>query len=134
MPKTAHNILIVDDETAFLLLCEKILSQTGHQEIKRKSGSEGMDYILNGGKASVVISDEFLEGINGVEFLSLFRKHSPNTYQILVSGKISESELYDRMINSDIDDCLAKSFDLQELLNKVKTGIKHYEEKSACNN
>jgi len=80
-----HKILIVDDEEAILELAVKTLRDDDYEMVTAKSGEEGLDK-LKMYKANLIISDQKMDGMSGVDFLKKAKDHYPNLITIMFTG------------------------------------------------
>jgi len=88
--KAIYTILIVDDEEAILELAVKTLKNDDYELVTAKSGEEGLDK-LKMVKANLVISDQKMDGMSGVDFLKKAKKLYPGLITIMLTG-YAESE------------------------------------------
>ena len=84
----AKQILVVDDETAFLLGIRKILSRSEAATDVAETIEEA-EHLLKEKAYDIVITDLRLTGVlgeEGLEILQYVREHNPQTKCILVTG------------------------------------------------
>ena len=72
------SLLVVNDETNFILLLERILSREGYQ-VTAVHGSEEALYQLGRKSFDLAILDIKMYPMNGVELLAEIKKRSPST-------------------------------------------------------
>ena len=79
------RILVVDDEWSERLILEQYLVRAGHQVYFASDGEEGfMNYLKN--DIEIIITDLYMPGVDGLEFIGLLRGLFPRTPVIAVSG------------------------------------------------
>ena len=79
------RILVVDDEWSERLILEQYLVRAGHQVYFASDGEEGfMNYLKN--DIEIIITDLYMPGVDGLEFIGLLRELFPRTPVIAVSG------------------------------------------------
>jgi diguanylate cyclase (GGDEF)-like protein/PAS domain S-box-containing protein len=79
------TILVVDDEPAVTSMFEKLLSLDGYHVLTAGNAAEGFDQLAIN-PVSVVISDQRMPGISGIEFLSRVKALYPEVVRIIVTG------------------------------------------------
>lgn len=87
MEKTEkHPILIVDDEAETLSLLKKALLDEDLEIFTATNAEEGLKIIEQKGEMEVIISDNKLPGMQGLDFLIKVKKAYPETVRILITG------------------------------------------------
>ncbi|CUW41716.1 putative histidine kinase [Magnetospirillum sp. XM-1] len=81
------SILVVDDEIAIAEMLERFLQRQGHTVRALSVGQIAMDIIQGGEKYDVVITDQMMPAVTGVDIANAVRVHSPETSVILCSGR-----------------------------------------------
>ncbi len=110
------SILIVDDEEHILRLYEQEFSDEGYQ-VKTAKGAEEAIKIAQEGEVNLVVLDIKLEGRNGLEILSDFRRINKDVPVILNSAY----SVYKNDFQSWFADAyLVKSSNLEELKKTIK--------------
>jgi len=80
-----RTLLLVDDEEEVGAALERLLRRDGYQILRASSGQEGLD-ILALHEVGVIISDQRMPGMSGVEFLTQVKEQYPLTIRIILSG------------------------------------------------
>lgn len=122
-----HKILVVDDESGFLELMKELLEEEGYDVLTAESGERGIEVLKKKNSISVVISDQKMSGISGVELLEAVKNSDPRIIRILISGSIDEYQLMKLASSGDLFWYASKPIDLMEVLDKIKIGIEQYE-------
>ena len=116
------KILIVDDEPNVLKSLARLLKQ--YEPITAGSGEEAL-LLAENQVFDLVISDYRMPGINGIDFLILFKRMQPDAIRIVLTGfadlegaqhAINEAQVF-RFIN--------KPWSNLEILNVVQNGLAH---------
>ena len=89
------RILAVDDEQRGVELVKRILRSVADVEIAM-SGEEGWE-LLQASDFDLVISDQRMPGISGVELLAKVAETSPDTGRILLTGYADTVDTVDAM-------------------------------------
>jgi len=80
-----HKILVVDDEPHVTEALKRMLHREPYEVLTANYANEALQ-VLAQQPVDVVISDEKMPGIQGVEFLSLVYQHFPDTIRIMLTG------------------------------------------------
>lgn len=113
---TPPAILVVDDEEHMLRLYEKELSDDGYQ-VKTATGAEEALKIAQNGQVDLVVLDIKLEGKNGLEILSDFRRINKDLPIILNSAYSTYKSDFQTWL---ADAYLVKSSNLEELKKTIR--------------
>ncbi|GMT41941.1 MAG: hypothetical protein IEMM0002_0352 [bacterium] len=92
-----HKVLLVDDEPAVTEGLKRVLYDEPFQILVARSAKEAL-YIIDNELIDVVVSDEEMPGLGGLDFLTLVWNKYPDTIRMLLTGKAS-LELTIRAIN-----------------------------------
>ncbi|MEQ1876715.1 MAG: response regulator [Bdellovibrionia bacterium] len=75
---------------------------------------------------AVIVSDQRMPGLNGVQFLELARKICPDSIRIIVTGYSDEDLIVESVRKAQIFDYLKKPWDLEALVGAVGRGVDLY--------
>lgn len=78
-------MLLVDDEVDVGAALERLLRHDGYRILRATSALEGLE-LLEQHKVGVIISDQRMPGMSGVEFLTRVYELYPDTIRIVLSG------------------------------------------------
>jgi CheY-like chemotaxis protein len=94
-PSGGHEtILLVDDEELLLELGDNILSRSGYQVVKARSGEEAIDlYRQHGGRLDLVATDLGMPGIGGYKTLRAILEINPQAKVVVASGYAANSSV-----------------------------------------
>lgn len=84
-PQNTKSLLLVDDEANILSSLKRLLRRDGYQIFTCESGAEGLR-VLEQQKIDVIISDQRMPEMTGVEFLREAKRLYPDTVRIILSG------------------------------------------------
>ncbi len=90
-------ILIVDDDKMILKSISRILRNEDYQILTAQSGQEGLA-ILKDYEVNLVVSDQQMPGMDGLEFLKRAKKEYPQILAIMLTGH-AEVEIAMNAIN-----------------------------------
>jgi response regulator RpfG family c-di-GMP phosphodiesterase len=91
------SVLIVEDDADLLFLLTQELKAGGHDVTGLSDPFEALDLIQNE-NFSVVIADQNMPGLNGLDFLIKLREVQPSCSRVLISGFVS-AEVLARAVN-----------------------------------
>ena len=78
-------LLIVDDETRILSALRRTLRREGYEILTAESVSEGLR-ILGSREVDLVLTDQKMPGMSGLEFLAQVAARYPNVARLLITG------------------------------------------------
>ena len=81
-----HTILAVDDEEMILKAIQRTLRKENYNVFTASGGEEGL-MLLEAREVDVVISDQNMPDMNGIEFLQKVKANHPNTLTIMLTGQ-----------------------------------------------
>ncbi len=120
-------ILLVDDELAVLETLGRVLSRH-FRVVCARSGEEGLLVLRQGEEFGVVISDQNMPGISGVDFLEQVGLEFPATVRVMLTGLCDPTLAADALHQSGIRRFLSKPCPPRELIRAVESAIEMYEE------
>jgi len=110
------NILVVDDEETVRESLASVLEREGYRVLLAESGDDGLRLLKETPQIQLVISDNKMPGMTGIEFLKLVRERHPNVTRIMLTGdpdpqtiirSINEGEVY-RFIKKPWDNTMLR--------------------------
>ena len=120
-----YGILIVDDEKAILESVEFTLA-TEYDVFTSESGEEALE-ILSANDIALVIADQVMPGMSGVEFLERVVERAPDTIRMMLTGYADLSSLIRGINEGQIYRYIAKPWEPEQLRIDVKRGLETYE-------
>jgi len=84
--KHRHSILMVDDEEAILDIMTMVLAGEGYDLHTASSAEEGLKKLQEIPGLSLIISDQMMPGMTGVEFLEQACNICPDAQRVLLTG------------------------------------------------
>ncbi len=107
------HILFVDDEQENLFSFYALFRRK-HEVVLAKNAEEGMELIKDH-PIQLVISDQRMPGLQGLDFLKWLREYDENIVRILISGSISVNNKCKAKKEGLIHDWIGKPWKLDEL-------------------
>jgi len=121
-----RTLLLVDDDEAIGTALNRLLRPEGYKILCAHSGQEGLE-ILARNEVHVIVSDQRMPGMTGVEFLSRAKELFPNTVRIILSGFADLSSVTEAINRGAIYKFLTKPWDNETLCANVLEAFRHYE-------
>ena len=119
------RILIVDDDPLILSLLEQILIREGHEVVTADCGKAAIEE-LNNQEIELIICDQCMPEMTGIEVLQEVQSLQPDTIRILLTGH-SDSDLTINAINiGRVHHYITKPWDDEALQKTIKTSIEKY--------
>ncbi|RME16577.1 MAG: hybrid sensor histidine kinase/response regulator [Bdellovibrio sp.] len=120
-----HNILIVDDEQDNLDALERLFRKK-YQVFKAISGEKGLE-ILKNQDVSLIISDQRMPQMQGVEFLRRSIETHPEAIRILLTGYTDVESIIGAINTGEVYRYINKPWDPVDLVNTVDKAIERFE-------
>ena len=127
------TILCVDDEEGVLHALEQQLTQRFGSECDiacAQSGDDALELIeeleRDGEKLAVIIADQIMPGMKGVELLEAVHNRSPDTAKILLTGQAGLEAVISAINRAELDFYAAKPWDEANLRLAVEGLLRGY--------
>jgi len=120
-----HTILCVDDEADNVDALERLLRKK-YRILKATSGAEGLA-VLEKEKISLIISDQRMPKMTGVQFLAKSMSSHPEAIRILLTGYTDVESVIDAINSGQIYKYVTKPWDPVDLANTVDKAIERFE-------
>jgi len=118
-------VLLLDDSEQDLLLLEGILRSDNFPVLKTTDPKRAFE-LLAGHPVGIVISDQNMPGMTGVEFLGHVRKLYPNVLRILTTGADEPKAIADAVNQAGIHKFLSKDGDREYLRAELREAYRRY--------
>ena len=122
-------VMLVDDEVENLRVLSKLL-ENDFQILTGANGYAALNIINNMPKPEdiqVIISDQRMPEITGVEFLEIIAKILPNTIRIILTGYSDIQVIIDSINKAQLYKFMTKPFEPVELSMTVQRGVEAYQ-------
>ncbi len=124
-----YTILLIDDELANLEALTRLLEEE-YDVIKSENGFEALNILKDEScskKINLIISDQRMPGMTGVELLKQTISIVPNAIRIILTGFMDVKDIIDSINEGHIYKFLLKPLEADELLISVKRALETYE-------
>jgi two-component system chemotaxis response regulator CheY len=126
-------ILVVDDSKPILCLLKVVLGKR-FNVFAASDGFGAMNWLMEGNRPDVVVSDLQMPNIDGIELISYLS--SSSYYEgipILVLSGADQEEVTEHFDKTQITDYVTKPFDPAELINKIDRALDKTEQGQSAN-
>lgn len=124
----SHKILVVDDEPPIGRLIKKLLAWEDLAIDFCLSGESAIQRVKQAEQPyAVIISDQYMNGMTGIEFLELTRKYMPDTIRFLLTGYLEMKTLLDSVNKCSIHKYISKPMEQDGFIAIVRSGIRAWE-------
>lgn len=120
-----HTILIVDDEPYILNAMQRVLDDTGYRILVSTSAAEGLAQIARE-EIAIVISDNLMPGMSGIDFLSRVKQVSPTTERVLMTAHADLGTAVDAINRGGIFRFIVKPWNNEALLSAIDDSMMHH--------
>ncbi|MDD5028230.1 MAG: EAL domain-containing protein [Rhodoferax sp.] len=119
-----NTLLLVDDEPNIVSALKRLFRRDGHEILTANSGAEGMK-VLSEHRVDIIISDQRMPGMTGVEFLRAAKVLYPDTIRVVLSGYTELQSVTDAINEGAVYRFLTKPWDDDALREQINQAIAH---------
>lgn len=120
-----ETVLFVDDQKSILNYSRSIFENRGLEIVTASSAEEALK-IIDERSIAVVVSDNQMPGMCGVELLSRIKDISPHTVKIMMTGRADLDTTLAAINNGEVFRFVLKPWKDSDMLRAVKDGIRRY--------
>jgi putative nucleotidyltransferase with HDIG domain len=120
------TLLFVDDEQGVLNSLNRLFIDSGIEIFTAQSGVDGIE-ILKNNQISVIISDNRMPVMTGIEFLQKAKNISPDSVRVLLTAYADLNAAIDAINKGEVYKFVTKPWDDGELKDIVLNAIKRHE-------
>jgi len=121
-----HAVLFVDDEVNILRAVQRLLRNEPCRVLTASRGAEALDLLANDA-AQVVVSDQRMPEMNGVELLSVIRERHPDTVRMMLTGYTEMNIAVEAINHGEIYRLITKPWNDEELKATLRQAFDHYD-------
>src|SRR5918997_4006306 len=125
----SYKIMIVDDEPANLRLLERLFRRD-YQVVSASSGEEALR-LLDQHDAALLITDQRMPGMTGVELLKHTATIRPHMVRIILTGYPDVETLVEAINSGLVYKYVTKPWNNEELRLTVSRAVEHYDSNKA---
>ena len=123
---SGNALLLVDDEESVLNSIERLFAKTDMKILKAANGEDALE-LLGKENISVLVSDNLMPGMKGVELLSKARDISPDVVRILMTAHADIPTAVDAINNGEVFKFILKPWDNKELVSIIEEGVNRHQ-------
>jgi response regulator RpfG family c-di-GMP phosphodiesterase len=125
-PIPTAPILVVDDDENMLTMLEATLDQQHYRIVATANPATAIEELKKQ-DFSVILSDQRMPGISGLELLSQARQLRPNSTRILITGVLELETVVEAINKGEIFRFIVKPWLREEFLATMNNGVQRYE-------
>ena len=123
---TERTLLLVDDEPPVLAALVRVLDNDSHRILSATCAEDGLE-LLAVNQVGVVVCDQRMPGISGIELLRRVKEIYPETVRILLSGYADRDVVVDAVNQGAVFKVLDKPLDGELLRQIIRDAFRCYE-------
>jgi diguanylate cyclase (GGDEF)-like protein len=121
-----RTLLLVDDEENIIASLQRLLRRDGYHIITANSGAQGLQRLAEN-KVDVILTDQRMPGMTGVEFLRRAKELYPETVRMSLSGYTELESITNAINEGAIYKFLTKPWDDKQLRGHIEEAFRHKE-------
>jgi DNA-binding response OmpR family regulator len=116
-------VVIAEDDPVSRRLVATIIEMGGHRTIVTNDGDEAMSALRAQKKPCIAVVDWMMPGTDGAEICRRIRESDRSVYIIMLTARGTKKDTV-AGIDHGADDYLVKPFDPEELLARIRVGVR----------
>jgi len=125
--KSERTLLLVDDEENIRRALTRVLRREGYIILQADSGAQALELLQEHPEIGLILSDQRMPHMTGIEFLSQARQICPDTVRIVLSGYTDLNTVTDAINQGEIYKFLTKPWEDDLLRLNVREAFEHSE-------
>ncbi len=126
----ANTLLLVDDEPSVLTALKRVLRRQSYRVLTAASGEEALELLANH-EVAVILTDQRMSGMSGIELLSRVRKMHPHIIRMILSGYTGVDSLTEAINRGEIFKFLTKPWEEEDLIAAIRDAFRQYGDHAA---
>lgn len=120
------RILVVDDDEIILIALAETLKHEGYSVTTTQSPRQAVEYLRDE-RFAVIISDQRMAEMTGLEFLQKASQIQPNASRILITGVLTLKTIIAAINTGEIFRFIAKPWLREELLATIRNAVQRHQ-------
>ncbi len=120
-----NKVLFVDDDKNILTSFKRRLGRR-FDIATVLGGAQGLEVLENEGPVAVVISDQRMPGMDGIEFLGEVKKRAPDTVRMMLTGNTDLTTAIRAVNEGSIFRFFTKPCPPEDMASAIEAGLKQY--------
>ena len=121
-----HTVLLVDDEENVLRALSRLIRKDGYNILTANNPLEALG-VLHDNQVDLIISDQTMPGIKGLDFLKTVKTKYPETVRILLTGNSDTAMAITAINEGEVYRFLTKPWDGDEIKITIKQALQHHD-------
>lgn len=117
------KILIVDDELKMRVALSVVLEDEGYEVAEASSAEDALAYLKEGNSCDILITDNRMSGMIGLELLKVVTIHYPHIDTIMMTA-FGNNDIGAEAFQNGALEFLSKPFEMSELLTHIRSSIR----------
>jgi putative two-component system response regulator len=120
-----ENVLFVDDEENVLKSVERVFADADMTFLRAESAKDAIR-LLGEKEIAVLVTDNRMPGMSGIDLLACLRELSPETVKILMTGHADLTTAIEAINLGEVFRFIVKPWENESLIQSVEEGLAHY--------
>ena len=120
-----ENILFVDDEVNVLCSMAKVFANVDMTFLKAENAEKALR-LLGEKEIAVIVTDNRVPGMSGIDLLTCLKELSPETVKILMTGHADLTNAIEAINIGEVFGFIVKPWENEALIRTVQEGVEHY--------
>ncbi|WP_298437002.1 HD domain-containing phosphohydrolase [Geobacter sp.] len=120
------RVLFVDDEENILKALQRLLMDEDFEILTASSAEEGLRLMLANDNVGLIVSDQRMPGVTGVQFLEQAKEMVPDALRIMLTGYADISATVDAINRGGAYRYITKPWSEDELVQTIRDAVRQY--------
>ena len=120
------QVLLVDDEASYIKLLQRLLLQEEFEVHTALTAEEGLAALKELDNVALIMSDQRMPGITGIDFLQQCREIAPDALRILMTGYANISASIDAINKGGAYRYITKPWNNEDLIQTIRDAVSKY--------
>lgn len=121
------KVLFVDDEKNIVRALTRLFMEESFEVLTATSGQEGLECLEENDNIGLIVSDQRMPGMSGVEFLEKARKKVPEALRIVLTGYADVDAAMGAINRGGAFRYITKPWDDEQLLQDIREAVDLYQ-------
>ena len=126
MTETQVQILAIDDEENILRSLKRLLMDDHFEVLTATSGKDALDILKANPDIALIVSDQRMPGMTGVDVLEQAKEIVPDTVRILLTGYADINATMDAINRGGAHRYVTKPWKDEELIQIIQDAVQRY--------
>jgi CheY-like chemotaxis protein len=119
------TLLLVDDDVDALARRQDQLGNEGYHILTAQSAADGFEQLAMH-RGQVILCDQWLPGVSGMDFFDRIKEMYPDTFQIVMSGHADLESVMDAINHGAIYRFFTKPWEHSALRDSIREAFRHH--------